>query len=62
VSNHDDCQDQISDYGADGFDHDHEHEVEDVRTSSVPSWAIWIGALIGVNILSAIFDWPFWVY
>jgi len=26
------------------------------------SWLVWIGLLILINVLSAIFDWPFWVY
>ena len=25
-------------------------------------WAIWIVVLIVVNLLSWIFDWPFWIY
>lgn len=25
-------------------------------------WLVWIAILIGVNVLSAIFDWPFWIY
>lgn len=25
-------------------------------------WAIWILVLIVVNLLSWIFDWPFWIY
>ena len=23
---------------------------------------VWIGMLLGINVLSLIFDWPFWVY
>ena len=30
--------------------------------SGIPGWLVWIALLVGVNILSAIFDWPFWVY
>lgn len=30
--------------------------------SSFPNWIIYILILIGLNILSAIFDWPFWIY
>ncbi len=30
--------------------------------SEFPGWVLWGGLLILVNILSAIFDWPFWVY
>ena len=25
-------------------------------------WLIWILILVGVNVCSAIFDWPFWIY
>ncbi len=25
-------------------------------------WLLWIGALIGINVCSWLFDWPFWVY
>ena len=25
-------------------------------------WLIWIGALLLINFLSWVFDWPFWVY
>lgn len=28
----------------------------------IPGWLIWIGLLIGINVLSYLFDWPFWVY
>ncbi len=30
--------------------------------SGVPGWLIWVGVLIGVNVLSYVFDWPFWIY
>ncbi len=30
--------------------------------SSVPGWLIWLGILGVVNLLSYLFDWPFWVY
>lgn len=30
--------------------------------SGVSGWLVWIGILILINILSAIFDWPFWIY
>lgn len=30
--------------------------------SGFPSALIWIGILIIVNLLSWIFDWPFWIY
>jgi hypothetical protein len=26
------------------------------------SWMIWIALLVVINVLSAMFDWPFWVY
>lgn len=25
-------------------------------------WLIWIGAIVGINVLSAVFDWGFWIY
>ena len=25
-------------------------------------WLIWIGAILFINFLSWVFDWPFWVY
>ena len=25
-------------------------------------WLLWIGILVGVNVLSYLFDWPFWLY
>ena len=31
-------------------------------SGGLPGWLIWILVLIGINVLSAIFDWPFWVY
>lgn len=33
-----------------------------VHSEGVPSWVFWIVGLVVVNILSAAFDWPFWVY
>ena len=30
--------------------------------SGFPSWLIYVGILIVINGLSAIFDWPFWIY
>ncbi len=32
------------------------------HSDGMSSWAIWIGVLVVVNILSATFDWPFWLY
>jgi hypothetical protein len=26
------------------------------------SWLIWIGLLVGINVLSYFFEWPFWIY
>ena len=37
-------------------------EKAEEESSGFPSWLIWRLALIGLNVLSAIFDWPFWVY
>ncbi len=28
----------------------------------VPGWLIWIGLILLINLLSAIFNWPFWVW
>ena len=28
----------------------------------IASWGIWIGVIVFINVLSGIFDWPFWVY
>jgi len=25
-------------------------------------WAIWIALLLGINFLSWVFDWPYWIY
>ncbi len=25
-------------------------------------WLVWIGVLLFINLLSWVFDWPFWVY
>ena len=25
-------------------------------------WAIYIGILVGVNVLAYVFDWGFWIY
>jgi hypothetical protein len=30
--------------------------------SGIPGFVIWIGLLLGVNGLSWMFDWPFWIY
>ncbi|MEM8527812.1 MAG: hypothetical protein AAGG68_24435 [Bacteroidota bacterium] len=30
--------------------------------SGVPSWAIYIGILVLINLLSAMFNWGFWIY
>jgi len=30
--------------------------------SGVPGWAIWIGELLLINLLSWLFNWPLWVY
>jgi hypothetical protein len=28
----------------------------------IPGWLIWIALLIGINVCSYLFDWPFWIY
>lgn len=30
--------------------------------SGVGGWVIWIGIILGINFLSYLFDWPFWIY
>ncbi|MCB0510082.1 MAG: hypothetical protein H6579_04795 [Chitinophagales bacterium] len=30
--------------------------------SGIKGWIVWIALLVGINVLSAIFDWGFWVY
>jgi len=30
--------------------------------SSIPGWLIWVLILGGVNLLSWLFEWPFWIY
>jgi hypothetical protein len=32
------------------------------ESSGVGGWVIWIGLLLLINLLSWIFDWPFWIY
>lgn len=33
-----------------------------VASGNYLSWAWWIAALVGINVLSYVFDWPFWIY
>ncbi|MCP4522530.1 MAG: hypothetical protein GY827_12690 [Cytophagales bacterium] len=35
---------------------------DDDDGDSAWGWLIWIGILVVVNLLSYIFDWPFWIY
>lgn len=30
--------------------------------SEVQGWMLWIGAIIGINFLSWLFNWGFWIY
>lgn len=32
------------------------------ESSGISGWLIWILILGGINLLSYIFDWPFWIY
>ena len=32
------------------------------RGSSGMGWLVWIGVIVGVNVLSYAFDWGFWLY
>lgn len=32
------------------------------ESSSGGGWLVWIGLLLFINLLSYLFDWPFWVY
>jgi hypothetical protein len=25
-------------------------------------WLVYLGILVGINVLSYVFDWPFWIY
>ena len=31
-------------------------------SSESMGWLVWLGALIGINFLSWVFDWGFWLY
>jgi hypothetical protein len=37
-------------------------DVEGGGRSRFPKLLIYLGILIGVNVLSAVFDWGFWIY
>ena len=37
-------------------------EEEESGGGGIPRWAIYIGILVGVNVLSYVFDWSFWIY
>lgn len=41
---------------------EHQHQEAEEEGSGVKGWIVWIALIIGVNVLSAIFDWGFWVY
>lgn len=28
----------------------------------LPGWIVWIGILVIVNLLSWLFNWPFWIF
>ena len=30
--------------------------------NGAPGWLIWIGILVGINVLSYLFNWGFWIY
>lgn len=32
------------------------------KGSGCGGWLVWIGLLIGINVLSWLFDWPFWIF
>lgn len=34
----------------------------DDSSSGIPGWLIWIGVIIGLNVLSAVFDWGYYFY
>lgn len=38
------------------------HASAEPESSGFPKWLIYILILIGINVLSAIFDWPFWIW
>ena len=37
-------------------------EVEESDDDGSYSWLIYIGILVLINVLSYMFDWPFWIY
>ena len=39
-----------------------EEEQEETSSKGFPRWILYIGALVGVNVLSYVFDWSFWIY
>ncbi|MEM8666275.1 MAG: hypothetical protein AAGG48_02080 [Planctomycetota bacterium] len=32
------------------------------QRSESMGWLVWIGAIVGINLLSWLFDWGFWIY
>lgn len=58
--------------GAAAFVHSVAQQVADGQSGPAPaasggggggsSWLVWIGILVLVNLLSYVFNWPFWIY
>jgi hypothetical protein len=43
----------------------HQHMFEEQcsgRGSESKGWLVWIGAIVGINFLSWLFNWGFWIY
>ena len=43
----------------------HQHIFEDKsssRGSESKGWLMWVGAIVGINFLSWLFNWGFWIY
>ena len=43
----------------------HQHMFEEQspgRESESKGWLVWIGAIVGINFLSWLFNWGFWIY
>ena len=49
---------QIADAMAGG----HERQPAGRQGNGAQGWLIWIGILVGINVLSYLFNWGFWIY
>lgn len=39
-----------------------EQPIAESSGGGFPGWLVWVLLLVGVNVLSAVFDWGFWLY